>query len=78
MAGSHRKSHHKLTVGSRAQVMHGTAKHTSGGLEKKDLIYNKQGRIVSLKRSNNARKDKRLSKAGYKPKKGVFKLMSAH
>lgn len=39
------------TVGSRAQVMHGTAVHTSGGLLKKDLKYNKQGRIVSVKKS---------------------------
>ena len=26
------------TVGSKAQVYHGTAKHTSGGLTKKDLV----------------------------------------
>jgi hypothetical protein len=39
------------TIGSRAQVMHGTAKKTSGGLEKKDLKYNKQGRIVSRRKS---------------------------
>ena len=30
-------------VGSRAQVMHGTAMKTSGGLTKKDLKYNKWG-----------------------------------
>lgn len=42
---------HKKTVGSRAEVMHGTAHHTSGGLQKKDLKYNKQGRIVSKKKS---------------------------
>ena len=28
-------------IGSRAQVMHGTAKMTGGGLKKKDLKYNK-------------------------------------
>ena len=28
------------TVGSRAEVFHGNAKHTSGGLTKKDLIKN--------------------------------------
>ena len=39
------------TIGSRAQVMHGTAKKTSGGLQKKDLKYNKQGRIVSKRKS---------------------------
>jgi hypothetical protein len=35
------------TVGSPAQVFHGTATHTSGGLTKKDLIINERGRIVS-------------------------------
>ncbi len=61
-------------VGTRAEVMHGTAKHTSGGLTKKDLKYNKQGRIVSVKMSNRAKKEKRLEKAGFKPTKGKFKL----
>jgi len=38
-------------VGSRAQVMHGTADHTTGGLKKGDLKMNKWGRIVSRKKS---------------------------
>ncbi len=59
-------------IGSRAQVMHGTAHHTSGGLTKKDLKMNKWGRIVSRKKSAKAKKDKRLEKAGYKTKKGKF------
>jgi len=59
-------------VGSRAQVMHGTADHTSGGLTKKDLKYNKHGRIVSRKKSQKAKKEKRLEKAGYKTRKGKF------
>ena len=37
--------------GSRAQVMHGNAKQTGGGLKKKDLKYNKHGKIVSKKMS---------------------------
>jgi hypothetical protein len=49
-------------VGSRAEVMHGTAKHTSGGLTKKDLKYNKYGRIVSVKKSSTAKKNKTLKK----------------
>ena len=61
-----------LRVGSRAQVMHGTAKQTSGGLTKKDLKYNKYGKIVSKKMSQLAKKEKRLEKAGYKTEKGVF------
>jgi len=58
--------------GSRAEVMHDKAKHTSGGLTKKDLKYNKQGRIVSKKKSISAKKDNRLKKAGWGYKKGEF------
>lgn len=61
-------------VGSRAQVMHGTADHTSGGLTKSDLKYNKWGRIVSRKKSMKAKKDNRLSKMGFKTRKGKFGL----
>ncbi len=63
-----------LTVGSRRQVWNGTAKKTAGGLTKKDLKINKRGRIVSKKMSDRAKREKRLEKAGYKPKKGHFKL----
>jgi|TARA_Y100000992_G_C21251195_1_gene485951 hypothetical protein len=63
-----------LLVGSRAQVHHGTAFKTSGGLTKKDIVMNKHGRIVSRKKSVTAKKEKRLEKAGYKPTKGKFKL----
>lgn len=62
----------KMTVGSRAQVWHGTAKHTSGGLTKTQLMMNKAGRIVSRKKHASAKKDNRLVKAGYKTKKGHF------
>ncbi len=61
-------------VGTRAEVMHGTAKHTSGGLTKKDLKYNKHGRIVSVKMSNRAKKEKRLEKSGFVARKGTFRL----
>lgn len=43
-------------VGSRAQVMHGSARRTTGGLEKGDLAYNKSGSIVSKKKSQEAKK----------------------
>lgn len=59
-------------IGSRVQVMHGTAHHTSGGLTRKDLKMNKWGRIVSKAKSEKAKKDKRLEKAGYKTQKGKF------
>ena len=63
-----------LTVGSKAQVWHGNAKHTSGGLTKKDLMKHK-GRIVSKKKHALGKKAiRRLAKAGYKAKKGTFKL----
>ena len=58
--------------GSRAQVMNRTALKTPGGLTRKDLKYNKHGRIVSKKKSMIAKRDKRLEKAGYKTEKGVF------
>ena len=38
-------------VGTRAQVMHGTAEKTKGGLTKTGLKYNKYGRIVSRRKS---------------------------
>ena len=60
------------TIGSRAEVWHGTAKKTAGGLAKSDLIKNKHGRIVSKKKHSTAKKEKRLVKAGYGTKKGKF------
>jgi hypothetical protein len=62
-------------VGSKAEVYHGTAKHTSGNLHKKDLMKHK-GRIVSRKKHEQGKKAiKRLFALGYKPKKGTFKVM---
>jgi hypothetical protein len=63
------------TIGSRAEVWHSTAKKTSGGLKKADLMKHK-GRIVSRKAHANGKKAiKRLFALGYKPKKGTFKAM---
>lgn len=59
-------------VGTRAQVWHGTAYKTSGGLVKSDLMQNKAGRIVSKDKHFTAKKEKRLIKAGYFTKKGKF------
>lgn len=61
-----------MTTGTRAQVMNGSKDQTSGGLTKKDLKYNKQGRIVSKKKSLSAKKNNRLVKAGYVTEKGKF------
>ena len=65
---------HKYEVleGSRAQVWHGTAHQTSGGLNKIHLIMNKHGRIVSKKKHTTAKHEKRLVKAGFLTKKGTF------
>lgn len=46
----------KKTIGSRAEVYHGTAHHTSGGLTHSDLRMNKWGRIVSKKMQERGRK----------------------
>ncbi len=65
---------YKMTTGSAVQVWNGTAKHTSGGLTKKDLMRHK-GRIVSKKKHAAGLKAiKRLRAAGYVAKKGTFKL----
>ena len=61
-----------MTVGSRAQVWHGTADKTSGGLTKKDLFKGKDGRIKSRRASALAKKNKTLEKAGYRTEKGKF------
>ena len=58
------------TIGSRAQVWHGTAKRTSGGLTKKDLFQDKYGNIKSRKASAKAKRLKNLRKAGWTFKKG--------
>jgi len=52
--------------------MHGTKDRTTGGLSKKDLMYNKYGRIVSRTKVHLAKKQQHLKKAGYSAKKGKF------
>ena len=73
---------YKNLVGTRAEVMHGTAFKTSYGKTKSEggdaltrvnLKYNKHGRIVSIAKSK--KKDKLLKQlrdAGYTTKKGKF------
>ncbi len=66
----------KKTIGTRAEVWHGTAKKTSGGLTKDHLLKNKSGRIVSKAKHNTAKKEMRLKKHGFGPKsrKEMIKL----
>ena len=63
---------YEMLVGSRAQVVHGPAYKTTGGLKKDSLLQNKNGRIVSKSKHHSAKKEKRLVKAGYVTKKGKF------
>jgi hypothetical protein len=70
-----RKAGKTPAVGTKAQVWHGTAKHTSGGLTRKDLMKTKKGRIVSRKKhAAGKRALSRLRKAGFVAKKGTFRL----
>jgi len=66
---------YEMLVGSRAQVHHGTAYKTSGGLLKGDLLQNKNGRVVSKKKHGTAKREKRLLKHGYGTKKGKFGMV---
>ncbi len=67
------------TIGTRAQVWHGTAKKTCGGLMKTALMMNKHGHIVSKRKHNMGKQTiKHLYKLGFKPKKGTFKLFRKH
>jgi hypothetical protein len=63
---------YEVLEGSRAQVWHGTAYKTPGGLCKADLLFNKNGRIVSAKKHRTAKKENRLRKYGYTARKGKF------
>lgn len=54
-------------VGSRLQVMRGSAKMTGGGLRKKDLTINRQGKIVSKKLSKIAKNRYQLQMGGASP-----------
>jgi hypothetical protein len=62
----------ELLVGTRAQVWHGTAYKTSGGLSKPNLMQNHAGRIVSKAKHATAKKEMRLLKHGYGTQKGKF------
>jgi hypothetical protein len=69
---------YEMLEGSRAQVHHGTAYKTPGGLTKDKLLMNKNGHIVSKKKHLTAKKEKRLEKAGYFTKKGKFGYVKKH
>ena len=66
------KGQFEKRLGSRAEVFHGKARQTTGGLRKKDLMKNKHGEIVSKKKHRTAKKEQRLKKHGYDTVKGKF------
>ena len=59
----------KLKTGSALQVFNGTAEKTSGGLKKKDLKKNKNGSVVSVKKSKQASKGNSFIKQKEKARK---------
>ena len=60
-------------VGSRQQVYNGNAFKTAGNLMKKDLLMNQWGRIVSASKHKTAKRENRLAKHGYFPRRdGTF------
>ena len=73
---------HDQAIGSRDQVMNGTAHHTTGGLVKKDLKKNpKTGEIVSRAKSSGEKKNPWIvavgkAKKALKIKKGEMVLVS--
>ncbi len=69
-----------MAVGTRAEVFHGTADKTAGGLMKKDLMMGKKDGRIKSKAAHDAAL-KRMKKEGkkamvkvFKPKKTGFKL----
>ena len=59
------------TFGTRAQVFHGTALKTTGGLTQSDLVQDKYGKIVSIAARKSALK--RMKREGKKALVKVFK-----
>jgi hypothetical protein len=78
---SSKKEGFAKTVGSRAEVFHGTAFHTKGGLKKSDLKKNDRGEIVSKHKSNKTKWGPGnplfdyLKEHNQLPKRGSFKLV---
>ena len=66
-------------IGSRAQVFHGTADMTPGGLTKSDLVQDKYGQIKSKAASEAAKKRMKAEGSSamvkvFKASKGTFKI----
>ena len=48
-------------IGTRLEVIRGSAFKTVGGLKKEDLKYSKSGEIVSTKKSDYAKKNENVA-----------------
>jgi len=48
------------SIGTRIEVMHGLCERTQGGLRKEDLKYNPTGKIVSIRASENSKRNQNL------------------
>ena len=68
-------SKYRKLEGSRREVHNGTAYKTSGGLIKKDILLNKNGRIVSALKHKTAKKERRLERHGFFAQKGKFGMV---
>ena len=66
---------YKFLTGSRAQVHHETAYKTRAGLTKNDIKKNERGKIVSKKKSQQATRENRLWKLGFRTEKGKFGMV---
>lgn len=66
---------YKILSGSRAQVFHQNAFKTKAGLQINDLKKNSHGKIVSKKKSEKAKKEKRLWKLGYRYEPNKFGMV---
>lgn len=65
------------TNAQRAKVFHGTLDKTSGGLTKKDLVKNSNGKIVSKKASVAAKKNNNLGPFKKNKNSKTFELSPA-
>lgn len=68
---------HEKTIGSRAEVWHGVAEKTSGGMTRKDMRMNPRGELVSIHvKPNPAFKPFiKAAKSGSKKSSDGFKLV---
>ncbi len=70
-SSSKRDTSFPILIGSKAEVWHGNARQTKGGIRKSGLMK-KDDRIVFKSKSISAKKSGNLAKAGFSTRKGMF------